>query len=551
MLPNLVWLWVGHGIVVWVSALVVPSILLLALFAFSGNCIWLPCLLLMPFAALSPVEAFYIGEYLHPSTEQIVATIVATNPREIWEYLGYMLFLIVPCMAAGMLLAACAAWQSARSRLHWTHRSRAWVITGAISLPLSVFAVASITAPGSIAARAHAGIQTLMGLGDPIEAGYPLGIFIRVADYRREWLAMRTDAARMNAFRFHAHRITAIAQRQIYVLVIGESSRRDHWQLFGYPRATNPILKQETNLVPIQHLTASWSASVMAIPMIVTRKPPTDHGVVWKEASILRAMQEAGFDTYWISNQMPIGKYDSPVSAYALEAHHRIFLNHASWISAGSYDEDLLQPLRDALHDSNNDLFIVLHMMGSHEKYDFRYPPTFEYFQPTLSDHGGSATSEFELRRNSYDNTILYTDYVLAQIIGTLRSTKIITTLWYESDHGEDLPTPTCTLNGHGNGTPHDFEIPALFWYSDAWATQFPERLAALRANADKRTMSANTFESLIDMAGLDFPGHDRSMSLFTPQWRYRPRLATAMWSVDIDGAERSKKCELLLPPKD
>ncbi len=549
MLPNLVWLWMGSGAVVWISALIVPGILLLVLFAILGSRLWLCCLLLSPFAVLAPVEAFYVGAYGHPSTAQILATVVATNLREVWEYLGATLFLIALSMLAGLALAVVATWWCARSGLCWHQRSRTWVLAGAMTFSIVVFAIGAITTSGSLAVRARAGVGTLHGLTDPIEASFPFGVFTRIAEYRREWHAMRASAARLETFRFRAQRIDSVHQRQVYVLVIGESSRRDHWQLFGYPRVTNPELTKIPNLVPIPDLTSSWPASVMAIPMLLTRKPPTDRDLIWKEASILRAMQEAGFDTYWISNQMSIGVFDSPVSTYALEAMHVEFLNHVSWKSPGSYDGDLLQPLRDALHDSGNDLFIVLHMMGSHGNYDFRYPESYKRFQPTLFDDDAS-TSKFELRRNSYDNTILYTDHVLAQIIDTLRTTQVVAALWYESDHGEDLPTPTCTLDGHGNGTSHDFEIPALFWYSDAYAANFPQQLAALRMNADKRVMSANTFESLIDMAGLDFASHDRSMSLFSAQWRYRPRLVTGIASIDIDKADRSKRCDLLLPPQ-
>ena len=73
MLPNLIWLWFGHGIDVWMDALVVPSILLLVLFALLGNRLWLACLVLAPFAM--------IANYHHPTFPEIIATIVATNPR--------------------------------------------------------------------------------------------------------------------------------------------------------------------------------------------------------------------------------------------------------------------------------------------------------------------------------------------------------------------------------------------------------------------------------------------------------------------------------------
>jgi hypothetical protein len=73
--------------------------------------------------------------------------------------------------------------------------------------------------------------------------------------------------------------------------------------------------------------------------------------------------------------------------------------------------------------------------------------------------------------------------------------------------------------------------------------------LSVLRSNADKPTLSADTFESLIDMAGVDFPGRDPSMSLFSAQWHYRPRIVNPIWQVDFDKAVFNKKCAIVLPP--
>jgi hypothetical protein len=77
----------------------------------------------------------------------------------------------------------------------------------------------------------------------------------------------------------------------------------------------------------------------------------------------------------------------------------------------------------------------------------------------------------------------------------------------------------------------------------------FPKRLLTLRGNADKPSMSADIFESLIDMAGVSFPGHDPDRSLFSTEWRYRPRIVNPIWQTDFDKAIFDKKCEIVLPP--
>ena len=547
MLPNLIWLCVGQGATIWISGLLVPTLLLAFLFALFGNRIWLACVMLIPFAMLAPIEASYIATYLHPTDAEILATVIATNPREIDEYLGSALIPIAISSLAGLLLALIAARWSWQIDMRWRHRSQAWIIATMITLPLAAGAASFAITDGNMPERWQAGMGIISQLSDTIEPSYPFGLFQRIAEYHQEWKQMRIDASRLDTFRFHARRLSITKQRQVYVLVIGESSRRDHWQLFGYSRATNPELSKVQNLIQVPDMLTSWSASLTAIPQLLTRKPITGSNLLWKEASVLRAMSEAGLETYWISNQLAIGQFDSPVSTYAYEAKHVSFLNHASWTAPGSYDGVLLQPLRDALKDSQKDLFIVLHMMGSHGGYDFRYPVKFQHFRPVYSNTNSSEPRN-ERIRNSYDNTILYTDHVLAGVINILQESGAVTALLYESDHGEDLPTTTCSLMGHGNGTPYDFQVPAFFWYSNAYAKIFPQRIATFRSNAGKRVLSADTFETLVDMVGVTFPSHDPSWSLFSDRWHYRTRTVNGFWQTDMDHAIYGKQCKLAMP---
>jgi glucan phosphoethanolaminetransferase (alkaline phosphatase superfamily) len=548
MLPNLLWLGFGQDDVnVWIGGAIMPAILLLVLFALLGDALWLACALLLPLALLAPMEAFYIGIYHHPTSAEALATIFATNPREMREYLGGALLPMSTCVVAALVLTLLATWWSWRAGLRWRHASRAWVLALSISTPITVGAVVAAAGIGDLGSRMRQAGQTLASVTDPIRQGYPFGLFLRIADYHDEWVRLRANVARLDAFHFHAHPASVVHRRQVYVLVIGEASRRDHWQLFGYSRSTNPELSRIRNLVPITDMDTSWPESITAIPMLITRKPLTMGSINWSEASIVRAMDDAGYDTWWISNQMPIGQFDSPVSTYAYEARHTEFLNHTSWWAPGSYDDVLLKPLRDALLNSDHNLFVVLHLMGSHHNYDYRYPGAYRQFRPTVSEAGTGSTA-FERVRNSYDNSILYTDHVLASVIGILQASDSVAALWYASDHGESLPTATCSLEEHGNGTRYEYEISAFFWASDAYLAAFPQRVATLRANAGKRTLSADSFESLIDMTNTTYPGRDPSWSLFDTRWHYRSRIVNVPWQVNIDEADFSKNCQMALP---
>ena len=548
MLPNLVWLAHDHTPATWIAALALPLGLLAVFFALLGRWPWLACLLLAPFALLAPLETYYISQYHHPTSAQIIATIVATNPLEMREYFGHLLVPLALALLASLGVALLAAWSACAARMRWRGRMRVAVLcAGVAMLPVAFGIRLAQSHPASSGSTSVSG--SLTALGDNLKQGYPFGVVPRIVEYRSEWDRMRAEAAQFRTFRFHAHRLgPPLHRRQVYMLVIGESSRRADWQLFGYDRPTNPELSKLHNLVPLTHFITTWPESIAAIPMILTRrKPDMAWDAPWHEASILRAMQEAGYETYWISNQQAIGEFDSPVSMYAYEAEHVEWLNHASWTAPGSYDGDLIQPLEDALHASDHDLFIVLHLMGSHVKYDYRYPPAFERWTPTQVSPPGEG-SRIERARNSYDDSILYTDHVLAQVIGVLKSSGAVSALWYESDHGELIPTPTCDKEGHGVGTVPEYEISALFWYSDGYRAHFPQRVANLRAHAGKRTLSADTFESLVDMAGVTFPGHDEAWSLFSPDWRYHTRWVAQTRHIDFDTARIGHECERVRP---
>ncbi|MER3547373.1 MAG: hypothetical protein C4338_07115, partial [Rhodanobacteraceae bacterium] len=217
MLPNLLWFARASGIEAWIEALLVPAALLGLFFALLGDVPWLACLLLMPFSALAPLETLYIAQYHHPTSAEIIATLVATNPRETREYLGQALIPLTLCIAGGAALALLTAWWNRRSR--WRNDARIWVLLIALLTPMAA-AVAAAAADGDMSLRLQASERLFDDLPGQIEPGYPFGVFQRFVDFDRQWNAMRVKAAARAGFRFHAHRATPLPQRQVYVLVI-------------------------------------------------------------------------------------------------------------------------------------------------------------------------------------------------------------------------------------------------------------------------------------------------------------------------------------------
>jgi glucan phosphoethanolaminetransferase (alkaline phosphatase superfamily) len=532
--------------VAWVTAgLAVPAGLLLGYFAVLGRRPRLACLLMAPFAALVPTVALYIFRYRTPVTEPVLGTVAASNLGEAADFLGPWLWALVILSLVAGASAVVAGRLSARAHLQFL-ASRP--VHSALTALASVLVIAFIGF--QVAARRPPAAEPSGGdiIGRTVRVvkdSYPFGIPVTLGDWWSDHVRLQAAMAETRDFRFHAYRASHGERRQIYVLVIGESSRLDHWQLFGYGRPTNPGLSHTAHLIPITDMVSPWPTSIGGVPAMLTRRPPRlALSAAFAERSIVGLMREAGFDTWWLSNQSPTGEWNSPITVYADEAQH------IEWLRLQRYDGSLAGGLAKAVHGSRGDLFVVLHMIGSHGNYDSRYPPAFKYFAPTVHDGGGFDTN-YQHVTNSYDNTVRYTDHVLSSIIDILKQTDAVTAMWYQSDHGETLPTATCSMTEHGHGFRYEFPVPAVFWYSDAYAQAFPEKVATLRGNAGKRTMSADTFATLTDMAGVNFPGHDSSRSLFSPAWRYRPRIVHPVWQdgnmlVDYDNADLGNGCELV-----
>ena len=124
--------------------------------------------------------------------------------------------------------------------------------------------------------------------------------------------------------------------------------------------------------------------------------------------------------------------------------------------------------------------------------------------------------------------------------------------MWYVSDHGEDLINAACTLTGHGSGTVYNFRIPSVFWFSDAYAREFAPALEQFRLHSTSKISTENIFESMIDMAGIDFPSHDKTWSLFDAAWRFHQRWVASVYGqvqLDFDTAGQSPNCHMLTPP--
>ena len=411
-------------------------------------------------------------------------------------------------------------------------------------------ASASVLFPSEGQSSAMPKLPSWMNLPFEIDAfghTWPFGLAMQGYDFWKERKYLHELSVKSRAFQFHAHQEIDQKMPQIVVMVIGESSRYDRWSLNGYKRQTTPLLEKESNLISLSNVITAVSATRLSVPVIISRKPATQSlKAGFSEKSFLTAFKEAGFKTYWLSNQMSFGQFDTPISVFAKEADVTQFLNLGGFTNQSSYDQILLDPLKIAINDPAPKKLIVLHTLGNHWNYSHRHPKEFDKWQPSLFGIENPAYTDLKWKpqlNNSYDNSILYTDWFLDQVIDTLKESKQLTSMMYVADHGQTLYDGSCTIAFHGHNTQYEFHVPALVWYSDLYKETYPNKIERLQHNRKAKLSTENMFHTLLDMADIHYPTEQLEWSFLSKKFKTHKRYVDSYGWTDYDHATFKGDC--------
>lgn len=277
------------------------------------------------------------------------------------------------------------------------------------------------------------------------------------------------------------------------LLVIGESETSDLMTAFtpSLPVDTTPWLtseKENKDFYLFNHAYTNFPATAGALSMALTGINQYNEKEIGQVVTLLDVAKKAGYDTWWISNQRQLGAGNPSVDLVSSGADHTLWTTHAE-----GADIDLISLLKKVPRNGNH--FIVLHLMGSHAKYDSRIPDDWPY----LSLPGADETE------NDYATTVDYTDYVLKNIFNYSKENLHMTAMAYLSDHGEDMKY------GHGEGhvTWSMLHIPLFFYLSPEYETAFPNTAKALRNNREKIFTNDLLFDTMCGL--IQAPNNDYS----------------------------------------
>ena len=284
--------------------------------------------------------------------------------------------------------------------------------------------------------------------------------------------------------------------KDVCILIIGESARRDHFSLYGYEKPTNPLLAEDDVTTLIANSAATYTtAGVKAI---------LDHQPTGKLYEILpNYMYRTGVDVIWRTSNWG----EPPVH---IEKYHTVRDLKKMYPDADDrYDGILLTGLKEEIMSSEKDkILVILHTNTSHgPTYNKKYPAEFERFTPVCTTVEMSKANPQELM-NAYDNSVLYTDYLIHSAIEILKEIPDRRAcMLYVSDHGESLGEGNLYMHGvpMSIAPKEQVEIPFIVWTS----------IDAAEVKELDEVGQYHVFHSVMDFLGVESPIFDEDKNIF------------------------------------
>lgn len=267
-----------------------------------------------------------------------------------------------------------------------------------------------------------------------------------------------------------AHVAVHKRRKTVGIFVVGETARADHFGLNGYTKNTTPLLANK-NIFNFTNVTSCGTSTAYSVPCMFSFLEADDYKPerASQQSNLLDIVEKAGVKAVWRDNNSSCKGVCSRIESVnfrdAIDPDSQ-FYNHGEYV-----DEILLTDLNSYIDNTDSDILIVLHQLGSHgPAYHKRYPEKFNVLTPNCESNSPHTCTNLEVS-NSYDNTILYTDYILTKTIDLLESnsSKYDSFMVYSSDHGESLGENGVYLHGlpRSIAPTAQTHVPLLFWFSD------------------------------------------------------------------------------------
>lgn len=288
------------------------------------------------------------------------------------------------------------------------------------------------------------------------------------------------------------------------VLVIGESTGRNHMSIYGYKYKTNPLLEnleKRGEIYKYIDVISPHSHTIPVLEKLLTFYDNEESDKWYNYNNIIDIMKKSGYKTYWFSNQEAFGTFGNVAAAIGNRSDIVLFnkLRDSSEEAIDSYDEEIVNKSAEIITEKVDKKFIVYHLMGTHTTYKYRYPKEFKKFNESNYDN---SNLEEKKRISEYDNAILYNDYVINKIINLYKDKECI--IFYLSDHGEEVYDFRGFM-GHTESMPSRYmaEIPFLIYLTDEFKNKYPELEENIKKSLNRPYMTDDFIHTLLDITGI------------------------------------------------
>ncbi|QHI36147.1 Phosphoethanolamine transferase EptA [Kordia antarctica] len=287
-------------------------------------------------------------------------------------------------------------------------------------------------------------------------------------------------------------------EKSVAVLVIGESARSNNFSLYGYEKNTNPLLSKIDN---VYHYEAESCATytTAGLKCILEHKYTND-----LYETLPNYLYRNDVEVIWRTTN-----WGEPTVNTKNFQNKQALQERCAGEQRCGYDEVLLNGLREQILASNkNKILVVLHTNTSHgPTYYKKYPEQFEKFSPVCKSVELANCTQEELI-NAYDNTIVYTDYILATLIQELKQLdEYNSSMIFISDHGESLGEKNLYMHGipASIAPKEQLDIPFIVWLSDD----------SKKLKQNQQHSQHNVFHSVLDFLKIESPIYDPTMSIY------------------------------------
>ncbi|MDN6857835.1 phosphoethanolamine transferase CptA [Pseudomonas sp. CAN2814] len=311
------------------------------------------------------------------------------------------------------------------------------------------------------------------------------------------------------------------------VLVLGESTTRQHMHLYGYNRDTTPNLDalaaSGKGLTVFNNVVAPRPYTIEVMQQILTFGDEQNPDRFLTDPSLINLMKQAGYKTFWITNQQTMTKRNTMLTTFSQQTDEPVYLNNQRNQNASQYDGVVLAPFEKALRDPAQKKLIVIHLLGTHMDYRYRYPDEFAYFKDRQGVPAALSDDQVETY-NFYDNAVRYNDFVVSSLMKRYAESNANGFMLYLSDHGEEVySSGSHDRLGRNEMDPTRpmYTIPFMIWTSPSWQAAHPRDLQAV---ANRSYSSSHLIHTLSDLAGLSYDLYEPAKSLVNQQFASTPR---------------------------